>query len=61
LLGRSIFGVLFLIYGLVVEIIFERLLSLTARWRARMLLAAALLALLSLIAIFLLGAFLASQ
>ena len=61
LLGRSIFGVLFLIYGLVVEMIFERLLSLTARWRARMFLAAALLALLSLIGIFLLGAFLASQ
>ena len=61
LLGRSLFGALFLIYGLAVELIFERLLSLTARWRTRMLLAAALLAILILIGIFLLGAFLASQ
>ena len=59
LLGRSLFGALFLIYGLAVEMIFERLLSLTARLRARTLLAVALLALLSLIGLFLLGAFLA--
>ena len=61
LLGRSLFGALFLIYGLAVEMIFERLLSLTARWRARMLLAVALLALLSFIGLFLLGVFLASH
>lgn len=61
LLGRSLFGALFLIYGLATEMIFERLLSLTARWSAKILLAAALLALLSLIGIFLLGAFLASH
>jgi len=59
LLGRSLFGALFLIYGFAVEMIFERLLPLTARWRARMLLAVALLALLSFIGLFLLGAFLA--
>src|SRR5947209_9619686 len=61
LLGRSLFGALFLIYGLVTEMIFERLLALTARWRARMLLVVALLAILSLIGLFLLGAFLASH
>ena len=61
LLGRSLFGALFLIYGLAVEMIFERLLALTARLRARTLLAVALLALLSLIGLFLLGAFLASH
>jgi hypothetical protein len=61
LLGRSLFGALFLIYGLAVEMIFERLLSLTARWRARMLLAVALFAMVSLIGLFLLGAFLTSH
>ncbi|GAC1409906.1 MAG: hypothetical protein NVSMB49_29040 [Ktedonobacteraceae bacterium] len=61
LLGRSFFGALFLIYGLLVEMIFEQLLSLTARWRARMLLVAALLAVLSLIGLFLLGVFLSSH
>ena len=61
LLGRSLFGALFLIYGLAVEMIFERLLSLTTRWRARMLLAVALLAMVSLIGLFLLGSLLASH
>ena len=61
LLGRSLFGVLFLIYGIALETIFGRLLSLTARFRARMLLVVALLAILSLIGLFLLGAFLSSH
>ncbi len=61
LLGRSLFGALFLLYGLVAETIFEQLLSLTARWRARMLLAVALLAVLSLIGLFLVGVFLTSH
>lgn len=61
LLSRSLFGALFLLYGLMVETIFEQLLSLTARWRARMLLVVALLAILSLIGLFLLGAFLTSH
>src|SRR2546425_3825503 len=61
LLGRSLFGALFLIYGIALQTIFGRLLSLTARFRARMLLVVALLAILSLIGLFLLGAFLSSQ
>ncbi len=61
LLGRSLFGALFLIYGFAVELIFERLLSLTARWRARTILAVALLAILSLTGLFLLGALLISH
>jgi hypothetical protein len=60
-LGRSLFGALFLLYGLVAETIFEHLLSLTARWRARMLLAVALLAVLSLLGLFLAAVLLTSH
>ncbi len=60
-LGRSLFGALFLLYGITLGTVFGQLLSLTARFRARILLVVALLAILSLIGLFLLGAFLSSQ